>query len=228
MNTRTSLQILSSIIILATAVGCGSPDANIATDGTDGKTGATGPQGPAGPKGDTGPAGAQGLPGKEGLAGAAGPKGDKGDKGDIGPAGAPGTAGPKGDTGSMGPSGAPGANGLPGAAGPKGDRGLQGVPGTSITRDGIYVVRAQAIATSGTMNVAASCNAPTDVLLSGSCTVSNPADAILFGGSPRGYADNYGGTPDKTVPLAWQCTGVHSATTANAAISAFATCLIVN
>jgi hypothetical protein len=213
--------------MLVTAVGCGTPDANIASsDGTDGKAGPAGPAGAVGPKGDKGDPGLPGTSGERGsigTAGAVGAAGPKGDIGPAGPAGLPGAAGPKGDTGASGMSGAPGNPGAPGAAGPKGDRGLTGAAGTSMTRSSIYVVEQMVIATSGAMNVAAACKDADDVPLSGSCVVSNPNEVMLFGGSPSG-----GSTPDTSGPGGWLCQATHGAGSGNASVTAFATCLTVN
>lgn len=194
--------------------------------------GETGPTGPAGDDGDAGARGVVGVAGPTGATGATGAQGNAGAQGEPGPAGPAGPVGPQGVTGATGPTGpqgitgAAGATGATGPAGAPGAPGLAGVagpPGAFPGKAAVYEVTSAptflppSTVGSGFGGTLASCAAPGDMLLTGTCTVDPQAhitgSRIYNAGDPASTAS-------------WLCQAYNGLNAANAVtVTARAYCL---
>ena len=146
--------------------------------------------------------------GPQELQGATGMQGPAGLQGPAGP------QGPKGDTGVQGPQGKPGLDGRDGA---NGADGLDGVPQS---KTDLYVRTVTKNVFPGTTSdVVASCDTPTDILISGSCEQTNTWEAVLFFSHPENVTDT-------TTPASWRCRVQNGSTVgATSPVTAYAVCI---
>jgi len=111
-----------------------------------------------------------------------------------------GPQGPRGEPGPEGPPGPQGPQGLPGVQGPVGPQGVVGPQGGGIytSRDDVYCNTAVGSDNTGTLT--ASCSAPADLPLSGSCYSAQDNVAVVLTSQPDGWAP-----ASTTISAGWLC-----------------------